>query len=1379
MEVLQQISQNLEMSLYHVILDSRNHITSSSTLILGHPTDFLIEIISSFYDTIVIGPSISTTSSSSKEILRNMRKQNTKIVKVHISPSDPSSQTSNNLKKLYYVTKALSMINFWPHNRYLMSAKLGTDFPSVLIGTTVTIISKLKSSHMADSFLEDEFVESIGILIYLINLFTRFVVNSPHPILFYANTKQENDINSFSSTLYPNADYFNLPKLPWNPVIWTTLGFCWEDESPKMVSTETTDSIFRDIYSHQTSKYFSYQQLSHFNQTSEISHSTEVTDDTCTSIPYTATNVNTKPRLEKKISSSTKEKIQLKEGDESFSLSLKEGGLLTACIYLVDSLRNLMDNFLNAIMEISVTDDPNVNIENKKLRISKFTRYFMSCLILQMETLYLLSESIDSLDCVYDMIDCEYDIVLSCVFSHCVSLNYESRLEFLDLSFMDNGISIIMNLLLKRGLSILEINEIMRVRLTLVNPSLIAAEQIQNTQIQLINDELVASFMIWIKKYFISSPTMKTSNLIPMLKSIDLVVESQIDFSSSQSIIQLSSIFDKRKSVDSIAKTMKPLFHISTITSEKLTKGRTLEQLSLMLKCYDWVYEIQGSAAWAGFFDSFLRSYFDPSIQIIDSTITKCLEHIMNLVRIHVEVFDPSHNSDRSMEYPLCQIFFIKFLSVCFQLYPLSTATILRKLNVWSLLFGPYFMFGGESAINSLLNKEYFVMSISRNLDNIEKISWSIKNLPTDIDATSHISSAYAWVALKDCILDFAAKIIEFRFGSDTTANSKMTEEIESINSVTCTNISKLSLSTVFSSYQIVKWINKLYSDNGEIVWNSGNHHFRLCCITFSFDMINLHLELMRATQVTISSSSSSSSSKRDMNKLSSQVVWPCLSVVIDFLIILFADAAFHDNNDWLELFFVTSSSVQGDKKSGDKATSSKDTKIISNNNDMFSFSSLPNISTTFPLFRSTKLEAEKSNPQYMDSFAGKSRVKILETLLLDSRCQHISITLLTKIVRTCGLEILALEKNTSHPDPIIREYCLKTLAIYVVERLIEITRLTIVYPKTLESYQIALICTSSLVDILMKSNFEKTIQDFFKKSDSISGILASIMSLNKTNENFDSDTMEKGKPTLLKILKHGLTLLTCLMIRNDQIKNHFSSMLVFDITPTNKFSLIVPAATPSSSALIDQSPKKKKTKAGDVSMRAFANLIKDIDSPISLETLIILLEMLVDKLIDRTSVLNPNFDISLGLFLDENEETKISNDIVIAIIYAVLPYCDIKLKVFIFKSLRNLLSGRSALVNLATCANSQPPLLDMSLDLFLSIDDVAQDELVQILQVLGKHSISVSQMKHLFRIMQTTNDTRPGYSWRVLEVIILIYRIHHSIHNLVNIVVGTTRDDT
>jgi hypothetical protein len=91
---------------------------------------------------------------------------------------------------------------------------------------------------------------------------------------------------------------------------------------------------------------------------------------------------------------------------------------------------------------------------------------------------------------------------------------------------------------------------------------------------------------------------------------------------------------------------------------------------------------------------------------------------------------------------------------------------------------------------------------------------------------------------------------------------------------------------------------------------------------------------------------------------------------------------------------------------------------------------------------------------------------------------------LLTKIVRTCGLEILALEKNTSHPDPIIREYCLKTLAIYVVERLIEITRLTIVYPKTLESYQIALICTSSLVDILMKSNFEKTIQDFFKKSD-------------------------------------------------------------------------------------------------------------------------------------------------------------------------------------------------------------------------------------------------------------------------------------------------------
>ncbi len=142
---------------------------------------------------------------------------------------------------------------------------------------------------------------------------------------------------------------------------------------------------------------------------------------------------------------------------------------------------------------------------------------------------------------------------------------------------------------------------------------------------------------------------------------------------------------------------------------------------------------------------------------------------------------------------------------------------------------------------------------------------------------------------------------------------------------------------------------------------------------------------------------------------------------------------------------------------------------------------------------------------------------------------------------------------------------------------------------------------------------------------------------------------------------------------------------------------------------------------------------------------------MLTDQLFDVGQILGNESNINSGLFSQDQDGIKIYNESVITILFHILPLCDGKIQEFIFDTFSNLLNGKASLVNLATSSNSKPPMLDMALDLFPILPEHSQEYLVRLLKSLGKHSISVSQMKHLFRIMQTPGATR--HNWRVLEV--------------------------
>jgi uncharacterized protein YfkK (UPF0435 family) len=61
--------------------------------------------------------------------------------------------------------------------------------------------------------------------------------------------------------------------------------------------------------------------------------------------------------------------------------------------------------------------------------------------------------------------------------------------------------------------------------------------------------------------------------------------------------------------------------------------------------------------------------------------------------------------------------------------------------------------------------------------------------------------------------------------------------------------------------------------------------------------------------------------------------------------------------------------------------------------------------------------------------------------------------------------------------------------------------------------------------------------------------------------------------------------------------------------------------------------------------------------------------------------------------------------------------------------------------------------MLVLGLNIFPDISDEVQVLNVKLIQTLGNHNISVAELKHLFRSLQSKQDYRPSYTWRVLQV--------------------------
>lgn len=1412
-------------------------LTSSSENkgdIYGHPVAFVSEVGSTIYECIDIGTASSSFSRNSKATSTGTRinypqSSSSRIVQVKVSsatlPSISSSSSSlaqgSVNRRLLAANECLSLLSHWPQNRHTLWTALGSSFPSVLVGTFVTMTSNLEllSDRLAiDTFesTKEDMQDTIQYLLHSVNMFSRFVTSFDVENQYQHQCQQQHQLdNSTQHDQKSRCDSLYIPTQPWSSAIWKELGCRSVTSSTNILLSDRYRDLYNCIKTHSSSTFESTRPLGRLGNAKNIQS---------TLLSYNSANLDIE----------TRRRNEIRRVDIEFSNALKIGGLQTSCIILIDTLRILMDKITNIALETIVTAD-------QKTQLSSM---YVSCLVLQIETLHLLVECLDGTEqSVADMIESEFDVLLGFILN--VSLSYDERLDTLDFSMCSQvGRDTVSDLILKRGMLVIEINETMRIQLhskSSNNADNLRQQQqegneesregylsIEDEYIKVISDDVIASFLTWVSKRSTSVLKAKESHInFDDVNKLSFSIECPREFST---LTKRTTLMFMVSGTGQDTSSSKASYHVCKSLSSVVTESTGTD-----LSDDSWVhvYQLPGAAIWTYVFDIFVRGFFNPSISLSEETIEKCIHSLVDIVLKHLHYSnDPSNRSaytqDGQTDLPICQFYFIKVLILCIQLYPHFTLKTLRKIKVWAFLFGEFFLYGGSGDVCLLGNKTVFDLNTEFREDgSAMNTTWTITEdaMPASEDRMNIVRTS-VWLALKDLLLDFTYKVVEFSFGSELFNEIDPNMEINMIHSSLVEHASKPTFMTLLASYQVIKWLQRLYIDYGELISNSGNYHFRSCCMQCCFDMLAVHSDILslskRAANLSVNTTPASQSRKQSPSTTllssigalldHSELVWASRASIIDLLSILLVDTQFHDNTDWLDLFYISNSEiiVQHEKKKlilNSKRESSqmygfrtsvspKTSKSMVSNNSVSSSiqtssettlqspvnpssaSLSPHLYLSVSVSPKPRRRSETSESNSMQEYsAGKARIKSLESLLLDPKCHSISVSLLMKIVAVCSKELcpktdtlgygrtphLELSYNKRliyQPSEAInnKESCqARFVGIFIIERLIDIIRGMLSSQKGSDRVSIAHLCIKSMCDILYECDFDSYLQEIFRKSDVIAGIIESLKLLVPTTRKSvavkqSTDQMTNDDSDFsIRVLRQSLILFTYLTKGNDSMKSYFANHFI-----TSKSITSVGSKDGSTLGSVQNKSPVKDQQHVAVSAEAFVNLLLEIESSISLDTLLLFFEMLVDQHISERDDYDYATILLSGLPGDSEDGTKtMSNNTALMLLCQIIPFSEISLQKFILKSLTNLVSNcKAALVNLAACAKFQPPLLDAALDLFQDVHSDARMDLVLLIQKLGQHSISVSQMKHLFRIMQLSGEYRPNYNYQVLEAL-------------------------
>lgn len=242
---------------------------------------------------------------------------------------------------------------------------------------------------------------------------------------------------------------------------------------------------------------------------------------------------------------------------------------------------------------------------------------------------------------------------------------------------------------------------------------------------------------------------------------------------------------------------------------------------------------------------------------------------------------------------------------------------------------------------------------------------------------------------------------------------------------------------------------------------------------------------------------------------------------------------------------------------------------------------------------------------------------------------------------------------------------------------------------------------------------------------------------------------------TKIKLVRQGLACLTAVMSGDSKNKAEFKSAMMSRRSTRSLASSSTGSGD--GSATSGSKPAPKGNNSIIIRYDDFNDMILQAQTEPDLETILVLMETLLDEPLVNSRQLLAGYakrpqDVVDGFFADQNDRPQICNMNVIPIIFGIITGCDDVVQKCILNSFYHLIIGRASLVNISNCSQMNPSLLDMVLDHFPEQSESVQYVAVKLLQTLGRHSISVAQLKRMFQMMRSSGDYRPAYTSLLLR---------------------------
>lgn len=203
--------------------------------------------------------------------------------------------------------------------------------------------------------------------------------------------------------------------------------------------------------------------------------------------------------------------------------------------------------------------------------------------------------------------------------------------------------------------------------------------------------------------------------------------------------------------------------------------------------------------------------------------------------------------------------------------------------------------------------------------------------------------------------------------------------------------------------------------------------------------------------------------------------------------------------------------------------------------------------------------------------------------------------------------------------------------------------------------------------------------------------------------------------------VRYGLAFMTALYMDDDESKVMFSQLM----------------------------QRKSRKTPSHVSSYCYENVLKlvlDVEPSVTFETVLLLVDMMLKNGISKhdstiSDLLALHEPPSHGIFNSSCDLPIVENDTVAPVLFDLLPFASEPIQQCILRSFLALISGAQSTVNRTRLSHLQPSVIEMVLLLFPQLSRAVQPTALELLQQMGKHSISVSQLKRIFRVMQVTDE--------------------------------------